>query len=91
MAQALGLGEGQKFEPPICRSSTYTFYKDGRLKEATYEGRWLAGKPHGRYDLLNFCFFPRLLIGIVALFRGMIKWPDGRIYTGSFKNGQEDG
>uniref|UniRef100_A0A3Q2Y761 Alsin Rho guanine nucleotide exchange factor ALS2 n=1 Tax=Hippocampus comes TaxID=109280 RepID=A0A3Q2Y761_HIPCM len=68
VAQALGLGEGQKFEPPICRSSTYTFYKDGRLKEATYEGRWLAGKPHG----------------------GMIKWPDGRIYTGSFKNGQED-
>ncbi|XP_054638404.1 alsin isoform X2 [Dunckerocampus dactyliophorus] len=68
--QALDLGEGQKFEPPISRSATYTFYKDGRLKEATYEGRWLAGKPHGR---------------------GVLKWPDGRIYTGSFKNGLEDG
>ncbi|XP_061632291.1 alsin isoform X1 [Phyllopteryx taeniolatus] len=70
VAQALSLGEGQMIEPPICRSATYTFYKDGRLKEATYEGRWLAGKPHGR---------------------GVIKWPDGRVYTGSFKNAQEDG
>ncbi|XP_057674463.1 alsin isoform X1 [Corythoichthys intestinalis] len=70
VAQALGLGEGQQFEPPICRSATYTFYKDGRLKDATYEGRWQAGKPHGS---------------------GVITWPDGRIYTGSFKNGLEDG
>ncbi|XP_077427017.1 alsin isoform X2 [Vanacampus margaritifer] len=70
VVQALILGEGQKLEPPICRSATYAFYKDGRLKEATYDGRWLAGKPHGR---------------------GVIKWPDGRIYTGSLKNGQEDG
>ncbi|XP_077573347.1 alsin isoform X2 [Stigmatopora nigra] len=47
VAQSLGLGEGQQFEPPICRTATYTFYKDGRLKDATYEGRWQAGKPHG--------------------------------------------
>ncbi|XP_015225200.1 PREDICTED: alsin-like [Cyprinodon variegatus] len=61
---------GSKAEPPISRTASYTFYKDGRLKDATYEGRWLAGKPHGR---------------------GILKWPDGRIYTGSFKNGLEDG
>lgn len=35
-------------EPPICRTASYTFYKDGRLKDATYDGRWLAGKPNGR-------------------------------------------
>lgn len=23
--------------------------------------------------------------------RGVLKWPDGRIYTGTFKNGLEDG
>ncbi|XP_041835211.1 alsin isoform X2 [Melanotaenia boesemani] len=63
-------GSAQKSEPPISRTASYTFYKDGRLKEATYEGRWLAGKPHGR---------------------GVLKWPDGRIYTGTFKNGLEDG
>ncbi|KAM7365714.1 hypothetical protein PAMP_016627 [Pampus punctatissimus] len=63
-------GTGQKLEPPISRTASYTFYKDGRLKEATYEGRWLAGKPNGR---------------------GVLKWPDGRIYTGAFKNGLEDG
>ncbi|XP_039997761.1 alsin [Xiphias gladius] len=63
-------GSGQKLEPPISRTASYTFYKDGRLKEATYEGRWLAGKPNGR---------------------GVLKWPDGRIYTGEFKNGLEDG
>ncbi|XP_023282778.1 alsin isoform X1 [Seriola lalandi dorsalis] len=65
-----GSGSGQKLEPPISRSASYTFYKDGRLKEAKYEGRWLAGKPNGR---------------------GVLKWPDGRIYTGEFKNGLEDG
>uniref|UniRef100_A0A3B4UEV5 Alsin Rho guanine nucleotide exchange factor ALS2 n=1 Tax=Seriola dumerili TaxID=41447 RepID=A0A3B4UEV5_SERDU len=65
-----GSGSGQKLEPPISRLASYTFYKDGRLKEATYEGRWLAGKPNGR---------------------GVLKWPDGRIYTGEFKNGLEDG
>ncbi|XP_026157539.1 alsin isoform X2 [Mastacembelus armatus] len=63
-------GLGQRLEPPISRTASYTFYKDGRLKEATYEGRWLTGKPHGR---------------------GVLKWPDGRIYTGEFKNGLEDG
>ncbi|XP_044043774.1 alsin isoform X4 [Siniperca chuatsi] len=63
-------GSGQKLEPPISRTASYTFYKDGRLKEATYEGRWLTGKPNGR---------------------GVLKWPDGRIYTGAFKNGLEDG
>lgn len=63
-------GSGQKLEPPISRMASYTFYKDGRLKDATYEGRWLAGKPNGR---------------------GVLKWSDGRIYTGTFKNGLEDG
>ncbi|XP_032362367.1 alsin isoform X2 [Etheostoma spectabile] len=63
-------GSGQKLEPPVSRTASYTFYKDGRLKEATYEGCWLAGKPNGR---------------------GVLKWPDGRIYTGTFKNGLEDG
>ncbi|XP_041637489.1 alsin isoform X2 [Cheilinus undulatus] len=69
-AASVGSGSGQKLEPPISRTASYTFYKDGRLKDAKYEGRWLAGKPHGR---------------------GVLKWPDGRIYTGSFKNGLEDG
>uniref|UniRef100_A0A3B4GTN4 Alsin Rho guanine nucleotide exchange factor ALS2 n=1 Tax=Pundamilia nyererei TaxID=303518 RepID=A0A3B4GTN4_9CICH len=60
----------QKLEPPISRTASYTFYKEGRLKDATYEGRWLSGKPNGR---------------------GVLKWCDGRIYTGAFKNGLEDG
>lgn len=37
-------------DPPLSRSAKYTFYKDPRLKDATYDGRWLAGKPHGRYE-----------------------------------------
>ncbi|XP_068165024.1 alsin isoform X2 [Antennarius striatus] len=67
---SISSGSGQKLEPPISRTASYTFYKDGRLKEATYDGRWLAGKPNGR---------------------GVLKWPDGRLYTGMFKNGLEDG
>ncbi|XP_069851935.1 alsin isoform X3 [Dipodomys merriami] len=60
----------QRQEPPISRSAKYTFYKDPRLKDATYNGRWLSGKPHGR---------------------GVLKWPDGKMYTGMFRNGLEDG
>ncbi|XP_055083473.1 alsin isoform X1 [Periophthalmus magnuspinnatus] len=58
------------WEPPVSRTATYMFYKEGRLKEATYEGRWVAGKLHGR---------------------GVLKWPDGRIYSGEFSNGLEEG
>uniref|UniRef100_A0A8C1NHU8 Alsin Rho guanine nucleotide exchange factor ALS2 b n=1 Tax=Cyprinus carpio TaxID=7962 RepID=A0A8C1NHU8_CYPCA len=64
------LGVMQRADPPISRTASYTFYKDSRLKEATYEGRWVSGKPHGQ---------------------GVVKWPDGRMYTGTFKNGLEDG
>ncbi|XP_035380643.1 alsin isoform X1 [Electrophorus electricus] len=64
------VGAGMRADPPISRTASYTFYKDSRLKEATYEGRWVSGKPHGR---------------------GILKWPDGRTYTGTFKNGFEDG
>ncbi|XP_051753077.1 alsin isoform X1 [Ctenopharyngodon idella] len=63
-------GVTQRADPPISRTASYTFYKDSRLKEATYEGRWVSGKPHGR---------------------GVVKWVDGRMYTGTFKNGLEDG
>ncbi|KAM6945748.1 alsin [Aplochiton taeniatus] len=66
----LGSGPGQRAVPPASRTAFYTFYKDSRLKEATYHGRWLTGKPHGR---------------------GVLKWPDGRVYTGSFRDGLEDG
>ncbi|XP_067154944.1 alsin isoform X1 [Apteryx mantelli] len=57
-------------EPPISRSAKYTFYKDSRLKDAMYNGRWLSGKPHGR---------------------GILKWADGRMYSGTFRTGLEDG
>ncbi|KAK5847987.1 hypothetical protein PBY51_017073 [Eleginops maclovinus] len=67
---SIGSGSSQKMEPPASRAASYTFYKDGRLKEATYKGCWLSGKPNGR---------------------GVLKWPDGRIYTGTFTNGLEDG
>ncbi|XP_069790417.1 alsin isoform X2 [Narcine bancroftii] len=65
-----GIGSVMRVEPPISRTAKYTFYKDPRLKEATYEGRWLVGKPHGK---------------------GVLRWPDGRSYSGDFKNGFEDG
>ncbi|XP_035878955.1 alsin isoform X3 [Phyllostomus discolor] len=60
----------QRQEPPISRSAKYTFYKDPRLKDASYDGRWFSGKPHGR---------------------GVLKWPDGKMYSGIFRNGLEDG
>lgn len=77
VAQAL-CGGGQdssgsdsgSWEPPISRSASYTFYKEGRLREAIYEGQWVTGKLHGR---------------------GILKWPDGRIFSGEFRNGLEDG
>lgn len=45
--QSFSLSGSQRAEPPISRTATYTFIKEGRLKDATYTGRWLSGKPHG--------------------------------------------
>ncbi|XP_078459806.1 alsin isoform X1 [Lampetra fluviatilis] len=56
--------------PPVARTAVHTFYRDARLKHATYEGAWVCGKPHGR---------------------GVLKWLDGRVYVGVFRNGLEDG
>ncbi|XP_030642141.1 alsin [Chanos chanos] len=69
-AKVLGVNGSPRAEPPVSRTATHTFTKEGRLKDATYEGRWLTGKPHGR---------------------GTLKWPDGRVYCGAFRNGLEDG
>uniref|UniRef100_UPI0035900305 alsin isoform X2 n=1 Tax=Myxine glutinosa TaxID=7769 RepID=UPI0035900305 len=52
------------------RNVVHTFYRDPRLKRATYQGSWVCGKPHGQ---------------------GKLRWPDGRQYKGSFRNGLEDG
>ncbi|XP_028846916.1 alsin isoform X2 [Denticeps clupeoides] len=66
----LGGDPDQRAEPRMSRTARYTFVKEGRLRDAVYDGRWLCGRPHGR---------------------GTMKWPDGRVYTGMFKNGLEDG
>ena len=34
--------------PAAARSASYTFTREGRLKDATYSGRWLTATPHGR-------------------------------------------
>lgn len=43
------LGAGlEASEAPACRSAAYTFRAEGRLCEATYEGEWCRGRPHGK-------------------------------------------
>lgn len=43
------LGAGlEPSEPPTCRCVAYTFRAEGRLCQATYEGEWCRGRPHGR-------------------------------------------
>lgn len=65
------LGSGQKSEPPISRTASYTFYKEGRFKEAMYEGRWLTGKPNGRLDVHVVCpAFNRTVKGLICLMTG---------------------
>uniref|UniRef100_A0A8C7JW76 Alsin Rho guanine nucleotide exchange factor ALS2 n=1 Tax=Oncorhynchus kisutch TaxID=8019 RepID=A0A8C7JW76_ONCKI len=69
--EAVLTGEGSgPGVPAVSRTASYIFYKDLRLKDASYSGRWLSGKPHGK---------------------GIMKWPDGRKFTGTFKQGLEDG
>ena len=43
-----GGGAGVGRDPALARSASYTFTRDGRLKDATYSGRWLTATPHGR-------------------------------------------
>lgn len=43
------LGAGlEPSKPPACRCVAYTFCAEGRLCQATYEGEWCWGRPHGR-------------------------------------------
>lgn len=59
----------QKLEPPISRTASYTFYKEGRLKDATYDGRWLSGKPNGRLDVHTTAFTLRSFYLCVEKFK----------------------
>ncbi|XP_037705346.1 ALS2 C-terminal-like protein isoform X2 [Choloepus didactylus] len=46
------LGAGLELpEPPACRCGAYTFRGEGRLCQATYEGEWCQGRPHGKGTL----------------------------------------
>uniref|UniRef100_A0A8C9P2S0 ALS2 C-terminal-like protein n=1 Tax=Spermophilus dauricus TaxID=99837 RepID=A0A8C9P2S0_SPEDA len=46
------LGAGlEPSEPPVCRCGAYTFRAEGRLCQATYEGEWRWGRPHGKGTL----------------------------------------
>ncbi|XP_036075208.1 ALS2 C-terminal-like protein isoform X2 [Rousettus aegyptiacus] len=46
------LGAGlEPSPPPTCRSMAYTFLAEGRLCQATYEGEWCQGRPHGKGTL----------------------------------------
>ncbi|XP_040301072.1 ALS2 C-terminal-like protein [Herpailurus yagouaroundi] len=46
------LGAGlESPEPPTCRCGAYTFRAEGRLCQATYEGEWCRGRPHGKGTL----------------------------------------
>ncbi|XP_076985648.1 ALS2 C-terminal-like protein isoform X2 [Tamandua tetradactyla] len=48
----LVLGAGlEPPELPSCRCGAYTFCGEGRLCQATYEGEWCRGRPHGRGTL----------------------------------------
>ncbi|KAB0389614.1 hypothetical protein E2I00_016571, partial [Balaenoptera physalus] len=43
------LGAGlEPSEPPTCRCGAYTFRAEGRFNQATYEGEWYWGRPHGK-------------------------------------------
>lgn len=47
------LGTGlEHAKTPTCRSTgAYTFLAEGRLCQATYEGEWCQGRPHGKGSL----------------------------------------
>ncbi|KAJ1069326.1 hypothetical protein K5549_014276 [Capra hircus] len=46
------LGAGlEPSEPPTCRCGAYTFRAEGRFFQATYEGEWYWGRPHGKGTL----------------------------------------
>uniref|UniRef100_Q60I26-2 Isoform 2 of ALS2 C-terminal-like protein n=1 Tax=Mus musculus TaxID=10090 RepID=Q60I26-2 len=46
------LGSGRETSvPPECRCVAYTFCREGRLCQATYDGEWCRAKPHGKGTL----------------------------------------
>ncbi|XP_036723870.1 ALS2 C-terminal-like protein isoform X4 [Balaenoptera musculus] len=84
------LGAGlEPSEPPTCRCGAYTFRAEGRFSQATYEGEWYWGRPHGKSGGSGAhgpdARGPRLCS------RGTLKWPDGRNHVGDFCQGLEHG
>ncbi|KAF3842963.1 hypothetical protein F7725_001812, partial [Dissostichus mawsoni] len=81
--QVLG-GAGQGSSPGLTamsRTAPYTFTGEGRLKDAQYPG------PGWQGDFMADSWIVKCL----CLYRGTVKWPDGRTYRGNFKKGQEEG
>ncbi|KAF0045856.1 hypothetical protein F2P81_002385 [Scophthalmus maximus] len=86
------------YEPPISRTASYTFYKDGRLKEATYEGEFKNGLEDGFGEFAS----PNKALNKNDHYQG--HWKDGRmhglgtyryasgeVYDGSFQDGMRHG
>lgn len=66
-------------------------WKKQRTKDAGSPGSPTAGWTFHSLsaDHSNIKWF--VIKFVIMFFRGVLKWPDGRIYTGAFKNGLEDG
>ena len=38
----------RRVPPKLARNGRYTFYSHAKYKDATYDGMWYLGKPHGK-------------------------------------------
>ncbi|XP_066900592.1 ALS2 C-terminal-like protein isoform X14 [Kogia breviceps] len=84
------LGAGlEPSEPPTCRCGAYTFRAEGRFSQATYEGEWYWGRPHGKSGGSD-AHGPDAC-GPQLCSRGTLKWPDGQNHVGDFCQGLEHG
>ncbi|KAL0985662.1 hypothetical protein UPYG_G00160170 [Umbra pygmaea] len=80
--------------PADSRTASYVFSKDLNLKDVSYSGRWLSGKPHGKYatgEVYEGCFHENMRQGHGMLSSGKLIGSSSSVFIGQWLQDKKTG